>query len=183
MCASRRLDAPRYTAQPKIVIATVGVFVLLYAAAAVYFDNFLSRQVLENMLANKATLGLAAIGMTFVILSGGIDLSVGSLISLVSISVAVLVSQAEMSPYVVIPLVLLGGTLFGLGQGSVIALFALVRVAQDAAWLIVPDADADALSASLQRFVLRRQLQVSVRNDLHAAFHTPSSNFTSLTFV
>jgi folate-binding protein YgfZ len=62
-------------------------------------------------------------------------------------------------------------------KGRVIALFALVRVAQDAAWLIVPDADADALSASLQRFVLRRQLQVTVRNDLHASgtFEAPTS--------
>jgi folate-binding protein YgfZ len=53
-------------------------------------------------------------------------------------------------------------------KGRVIALFALARVAEDAAWLIVPDADADALAAQLQRFVLRRQLKVAVRGDLHA---------------
>ncbi len=61
-------------------------------------------------------------------------------------------------------------------KGRVVALFALARVAQDAAWLIVPDADADALAAQLQRFVLRRQLKVTVREDLHASgtFEAPS---------
>jgi folate-binding protein YgfZ len=54
-------------------------------------------------------------------------------------------------------------------KGRVIALFALVRVASDTLWLVVPDADAQALAAQLQRFVLRRQLTVAVRDDLHAS--------------
>jgi len=52
-------------------------------------------------------------------------------------------------------------------KGRVIALFALVRVAEDAVWLVVADVDPDALATRLQRFVLRRQLQVEVRRDLH----------------
>jgi len=62
-------------------------------------------------------------------------------------------------------------------KGRVIALFALVRIAQDAAWLVVPDADAEALAAQLQRFVLRRQLGITVRDDLHVSgrFEAPSS--------
>jgi folate-binding protein YgfZ len=54
-------------------------------------------------------------------------------------------------------------------KGRVIALFALVRVGPDSVWLIVPDADVHALAERLQRFVLRRQLHLSVRGDLHAA--------------
>ena len=54
-------------------------------------------------------------------------------------------------------------------KGRVIALFALVRISAEAAWLIVPDADADQLAAQLQRFVLRRQLVMQVRDDLHVA--------------
>ncbi|KGQ20404.1 Folate-binding protein YgfZ [Lysobacter dokdonensis DS-58] len=54
-------------------------------------------------------------------------------------------------------------------KGRVIALFALARVAPDMVWLIVPDADASTLATQLQRFVLRRQLQVTVRDDLHAS--------------
>src|SRR5688572_32444088 len=45
-------------------------------------------------------------------------------------------------------------------KGRVIALFALVRITQESVWLIVPDADVHALAEQLQRFVLRRQLQV-----------------------
>jgi folate-binding protein YgfZ len=61
-------------------------------------------------------------------------------------------------------------------KGRVIALFALVRVASDTLWLVVPDADAQALAAQLQRFVLRRQLTVAVRDDLHASgrFEAPA---------
>jgi len=54
-------------------------------------------------------------------------------------------------------------------KGRVIALFALVRLSAESAWLIVPDADAQVLAAQLQRFVLRRQLEMRVRDDLHVA--------------
>jgi folate-binding protein YgfZ len=54
-------------------------------------------------------------------------------------------------------------------KGRVIAVLALVRLAEDALWLIVPDADAAELATKLQRFVLRRQLVVSVREDLHVS--------------
>ena len=53
-------------------------------------------------------------------------------------------------------------------KGRVIALFLMVRVDAEAAWLIVPDADVDELASKLQRFVLRRQLELRVRDDLHA---------------
>ncbi|BCT93449.1 folate-binding protein YgfZ [Lysobacter helvus] len=61
-------------------------------------------------------------------------------------------------------------------KGRVIALFALARMAADTLWLIVPDADAEALAAALQRYVLRRQLSVALRDDLHAsgAFEAPA---------
>ena len=52
-------------------------------------------------------------------------------------------------------------------KGRVIALFALVRVAEDAVWLVVADVEVDALATRLQRFVLRRQLKIEVRPDLH----------------
>jgi folate-binding protein YgfZ len=54
-------------------------------------------------------------------------------------------------------------------KGRVIAVFALLRVANDALWLIVPDADATELATKLQRFVLRRQLVIDVRTDLHVS--------------
>jgi folate-binding protein YgfZ len=50
----------------------------------------------------------------------------------------------------------------------VIALFALARIGPEEGWLLVPDADAAALATQLQRFVLRRKLTVTLRQDVHA---------------
>ena len=107
------------------ILATLGVFLALYAAAALRYDNFLSTRVLLNLLQGNAMLGLAAIGMTFVILSGGIDLSVGAMIGLVTIVVAVLAERAGWHPVIAFAAVLAGGTLFGLVQGLLVAHFAL----------------------------------------------------------
>src|ERR671912_118243 len=54
------------------------VLILVVAVSAVVFDNFLTEQNLENIVLQGAFLGLIVVGMTFVIISGGIDLSVGS---------------------------------------------------------------------------------------------------------
>jgi simple sugar transport system permease protein len=63
--------------------------------------------------------------MTFVILSGGIDLSVGSVIALTTMVSAWLVEKHQWSPLAVIPLVLLMGTLFGAAMGTLIQRFRL----------------------------------------------------------
>jgi simple sugar transport system permease protein len=68
---------------------------------------------------------VAAIGLTFVILSGGIDLSVGSVVGVVSIVLAILVDGKGLSPTLAIPLVLIAGTLFGAGMGALIHYYAL----------------------------------------------------------
>ena len=107
------------------ILATLGVFVALYAAAAIRYDNFLSTRVLLNLLQDNAVLGLAAVGMTFVILSGGIDLSVGSMVGLVTVAVALLTGEAGLHPLLAIAIALAGGTTFGLLQGALIAAFAL----------------------------------------------------------
>jgi simple sugar transport system permease protein len=107
------------------ILATLVVFVLLYAGASLRYDNFFSYRVFEDLLKDNAVLGLAAIGMTFVILSGGIDLSVGAIVGLVSIGVARLIEMHGVSPAIALPLALAAGTLFGAGQGALIAFFAL----------------------------------------------------------
>ena len=74
---------------------------------------------LFNLFINNATLLLVSIGMTFVILTGGIDLSVGGVVALTTTASAALL-QAGISPYVVMPLMLVMGILFGFVQGSII---------------------------------------------------------------
>jgi ribose/xylose/arabinose/galactoside ABC-type transport system permease subunit len=59
------------------------LFALLFGfGALVRYDAFFSPQVFMNLLIDNAFLLVVAIGMTFVILSGGIDLSVGSVVAL-----------------------------------------------------------------------------------------------------
>ncbi len=64
------------------LMITIGVFVLGYIYCLTQFPGFASTRVICNILTDNAFLGIIAVGMTFVILSGGIDLSVGSVIAL-----------------------------------------------------------------------------------------------------
>jgi ribose/xylose/arabinose/galactoside ABC-type transport system permease subunit len=102
---------------------TVALFALLYGAGAYHFDGFFSLQVFLNFFIDNAFLAVTATGMTLVILSGGIDLSVGSVIALTTMVSAALVEHRGWSPTVVIPLVLAMGSAIGLIMGLVIQYF------------------------------------------------------------
>lgn len=64
-------------------------------------------------------------------------------------------------------------------KGRVIALFGLVRIASDTVWLVVPDADADALADRLRRFVFRSKVAISTREDLRIAGRLRASDLAS----
>jgi ribose/xylose/arabinose/galactoside ABC-type transport system permease subunit len=108
------------------VLATAGVWLALYAAAGVAFRDrhFLSLNVLDNLFSENAFLGLAALGETFVILSGGIDLSVGAMIGCSSVIIAMLIA-AGFHPLAAAACVLAGGAAFGTGMGALIHRFRL----------------------------------------------------------
>jgi galactofuranose transport system permease protein len=101
------------------VVVTFALFVLMFAGGSLRYDSFASGQVLLNLLIDNSFLVVLAVGMTFVILTGGIDLSVGSVVAL-STMVASALLRAGWSPVVVMLLVLLGGAVFGLAMGAVI---------------------------------------------------------------
>ncbi|WP_419095817.1 galactofuranose ABC transporter, permease protein YjfF [Halalkalibacter suaedae] len=107
------------------LLATISLFVMMYTFGSFRYTGFFSGQVFLNLFIDNAFLIIVAIGMTFVILSGGIDLSVGSVIALTSMIAASLVMNAQLSPWFVIPLCLLVGSLIGLGQGCLIHFFNL----------------------------------------------------------
>jgi simple sugar transport system permease protein len=95
----------------------------MFLAGSFRYTGFFSLQVLLNLLIDNAFLLITAIGMTFVIVSGGIDLSVGSVIALTTMISASLVQEHGWPPAVVIPLVLAIGTAFGAGMGAIIHYF------------------------------------------------------------
>ena len=99
--------------------ATILVFVALFVAGGMMYRNFLSTLVLGHILADNAFIIIAAIGATFVILSGGIDLSIGSMIGFVGVCMAVL-DQSGWHPIATALLLLSFGVLFGAAQGYII---------------------------------------------------------------
>jgi simple sugar transport system permease protein len=75
------------------IVATIFVFLALFLAGGAMYKHFLSTLVLGDLLADNAFIIIAAIGTTLVIISGGIDLSIGSMIGLVGVVMAYLVSH------------------------------------------------------------------------------------------
>lgn len=104
---------------------TVSLFVAMASLGSVLYSGFFSAQVFLNLLVDNAFLIVVAVGMTFVILSGGIDLSVGSVVALTTMVSAALVEHHGWHPGAVIPLVLLMGTAFGAFMGFLIERFRL----------------------------------------------------------
>lgn len=102
------------------LLATVFVLLLLFTTASIRYDNFFSARVVANLFGDNAVLGIAAVGMTFVILSGGIDLSVGSVLAFTTTLVATLIQKQQLHPFVAIPLALVLGAIFGASMGFVI---------------------------------------------------------------
>ena len=107
------------------LLGTIAVFLLTATYGSVAYRGFFSAQVFLNLLIDNAFLCIVGVGMTFVILSGGIDLSVGSLIALTTMISAALVEHHQWSPAQAIPLVLLIGTAFGALMGWLIQRFRL----------------------------------------------------------
>lgn len=99
---------------------SIVLFLAMIAFGATSYDGFLSPQVFLNLIVDNAFLFIVAIGMTFVIITGGIDLSVGSVLALTTMVAAALTEQAGWHPVVVVPLLLVGGAAFGAAQGFLI---------------------------------------------------------------
>ena len=107
------------------LMGTVSLFAAMSVFGGVSYTGFFSAQVFLNLLIDNAFLVIVAVGMTFVILSGGIDLSVGSVVALSTIVLAKLVQHLHWDLMVAIPLVLCMGTLFGAFMGWLIQRFRL----------------------------------------------------------
>ncbi len=95
------------------VVITLATFVLAYALCAWQYPSMLSTRVVANLLTDNAFLGIVAVGMTFVILSGGIDLSVGSVIAFTGVFLTVILRDTSIHPLVAIALVLAITAAFG----------------------------------------------------------------------
>ncbi|TBY27342.1 sugar ABC transporter permease YjfF [Rhizobium leguminosarum bv. viciae] len=102
------------------LLATIVIFVLAYAGCALQYPNILSTRVIGNLLTDNAFLGIAAVGMTFVIISGGIDLSIGSVIAFTGVLLAVILQKTAIHPLLAFAIVLVITTAFGGIMGAII---------------------------------------------------------------
>jgi simple sugar transport system permease protein len=107
------------------LLVTVSLFALMFGLGSAFYTGFFSLQVFFNLFIDNAFLIIVAIGMTFVILSGGIDLSVGSVVALTTMISAALLEQHHWNPFAVMVLVLAVGAGFGFVMGCLIRYFDL----------------------------------------------------------
>jgi len=96
----------------------LAVLILMVTVSALAFDAFLTAGNIENILLHASFVGLIAVGMTFVIITGGIDLSVGSVAALGGV-LAGLTVGAGWPLALIIPALVCG--LIGLVNGLLIA--------------------------------------------------------------
>ena len=99
---------------------TIVIFIVLLVALAIFVPAFYQPANLLNVARQSSIVGVVAIGMTFVILTGGIDLSVGSILALSGVAMAMLINQG-MVPGVAILIALLVGVATGIVNGIVVA--------------------------------------------------------------
>ena len=107
------------------VLITLILFLAMFGAGSIAFTGFFSLQNFLNLFIDNAYLLILAVGMTFVIISGGIDLSVGSMLALSTMVASSLLEKSHLSPVFVIPIVLAMGTALGLFMGYLIQAFNL----------------------------------------------------------
>lgn len=107
------------------ILVILALFVLMFGWGSVAYTGFFSIQNFLNLFIDNAYLLILAVGMTFVIVSGGIDLSVGSMLGLATMITASLVEKQHLDPLLVILIVLFVGTALGFFMGCLIQFFDL----------------------------------------------------------
>lgn len=96
------ISAPEKTSWLRHVLTAFGPLVGLVAVGVLFavlrYDTFVSRDNFSIVMQQTAVIGIAALGMTLVIIAGGIDLSVGSIIALGTVVIALLIEKG-VSPF------------------------------------------------------------------------------------
>lgn len=106
-----------------LLMVTIGLFIVMYAAGMIMFaqQGFAKPQMFLNLFITNAGLIVIACGMTIVMISGGIDISVGSVTALVCMVCAYEMEKMGMSAVVAVISSLVIGVLFGLVQGFLVS--------------------------------------------------------------
>ena len=105
-----------------LLTITIAVFFLLYIGARVFLrSGFLKPQTFFNILNANAALIILACGMSLVMITGGIDISVGGVTALVSMCCAVYLDYKGGNVFMAAVIAILIGLAFGAFQGALVA--------------------------------------------------------------
>jgi len=107
----------------RLEVRMLGLAIVLAICLSLLSPYFLTRSNIFNILDQSVVIGIVAVGMTFVILTGGIDLSVGSVAGLTGIVLGLAVQHYP--PALAVALAILSGAGIGLISGVLIAYFGL----------------------------------------------------------
>ena len=100
------------------IYAVLLVLVIFFSVTS---ENFFQSSNLLNVARQVSMLGIASVGFAFVLLLGGIDLSIGSVVTLVNIVTAWLMVTATMNPILASILALIMSAAIGFANGWIIA--------------------------------------------------------------
>lgn len=119
---SKAMPKRSMTDSNKLLLITIIVFVAMYAGAMIFLgEGFLKVQTFCNLLNNNAALIITACGLSIVMITGGIDISVGGVVALVSMSCAVNLDYLNGNIFTSIMVALGIGLAFGIVQGFLVA--------------------------------------------------------------
>ncbi|GAB3957123.1 galactofuranose ABC transporter, permease protein YjfF [Micromonospora vulcania] len=121
LTAGRRWTA-RLPRRQVPVLATLALLLVMYGIGVSQYRAFSNVQVIFNVFIDNGFLLVVAVGMTFVILTGGIDLSVGSVVAMTAMVSAALLQQGLPAALVLVIALAIGPTL-GLLMGCAIHFF------------------------------------------------------------
>jgi len=105
-----------------LLMITIVLFAVMYIAGMIIFNDsgFAKPQMFLNLFISNAGLIVIACGMTIVMITGGIDISVGSVTALVCMSAAYAMEEKGMSAWAAVGISLIIGILFGMVQGYLV---------------------------------------------------------------
>jgi len=106
-----------------LLMITIGLFIVMYVAGMIVFydKGFAKPQMFLNLFISNAGLIVIACGMTIVMITGGIDISVGSVTALVCMACAYQMEMKDASAFVAVAVALGIGLLFGVVQGFLVS--------------------------------------------------------------
>lgn len=128
------------------------VLIVLVIGFSLLTPNFLDPNNLFNISRQVATLGIVAVGFAFILITGGIDLSVGYQISLNVVVCGLLMSQYGLPWYIAVIAVLVLGTSIGLLNGLIITLTGVAPLIVTLAMMTILNGVSYLLSQGLPIF-------------------------------